>query len=1213
MKTRGGCQRSTKIIGVTAVVCVLFLFLAVQDAQESAEKTSRTRSSVSLSNNSVSLGSDETQKLLTSYGKLPLTFEENVGQTAREVRYLSRGSGYELFLTSQEAVLAVREPGRLRLSPRHRFQTLLALRQARLARQSRQFTAIRLGFDGANPVPQISGTDKAPGRVNYFFGNDPKSWHTDVPVYGRVQYAGIYPGIDLVFYGHQGHLEYDFVVAPGADPKAIRLHVDGARKLQLNSVGDLILSAGQGRVAFQKPVIYQQVNGKRREIAGGYALVSPSRVSFTVGDYDRSEPLILDPILNYSTYLGGSSDDEGSAIAVDANKNVIVAGTTFSTDFPTSTGGFQTSPLAANVNGASAAFVSELDPTGTHLLYSTYLAGSVPFEFAFGVAVDSTGKIYVTGTTVSTNFPTGSVVTGFKPSSPANVNGTSFITKLDPTASGGSSLLYSSYLGGTNGTKLIGDIGQAVAADPVQAGVAYVTGYTDSTAGLVTDAASFPVVGGFQTTLGSANGNAFLSKIDTTVSGTGSLLYSTYLGGNALNFNGTSLVADFGGGVAADTSGNTYIAGVTFSSNLATTANAVQLAFPVGNSSNTAFVARVNTTLAGASSLAYLSYLGGTGPDFGDAIALGPNNVAYVTGKTSSLNFPTTAGAFSTTGHAAGPAFVTLVDTHAPAPVPPATQNSPVYSTFLGGSGGDNAFGIRADATGNAYVGGATSSADFPHTPGALQPAMAAGAAGDGFISKLHPGANGNADLLYSTFFGGSASTGNVDEIEAIAIDSSNDAYVAGQTFSSTGFPIFPNPGAFQASLNGPSDSFVAKLTLNPSMAVTPGSLNFGTQPVGIASAPQSVTLTNNTSDPIPFASSDLAFMGSNSADFASASNTCGASIAAGASCTVSVTFTPSVASAGSATLVITVTITNGGVSSSQSFNVGLNGTGGSAPAVGLSPSSLVFGGQLEGTTSGAKAVTLTNTGNSPLMINSIVASGDFHQENNCPQNPATLGAGAACTIHVTFSPAHAGPRMGALTITDNASDSPQTVPLSGTGWEFNLSAPASVSIKGKKSVQFNVTMTPLGGFDQAVALNCSVVLKKKSSCTVNPDSVTASDGVTPQTAVVTVMGKETLATLPTLPVPPLTWQAIEVVLPQLTVLLALSVLLLTRTRLRTRLGMATAAFVLLFVAGCGYVANQQTRLNSLTANLKNGGGSVTITGTSGGVTKSVTVTLTTK
>jgi Abnormal spindle-like microcephaly-assoc'd, ASPM-SPD-2-Hydin len=356
------------------------------------------------------------------------------------------------------------------------------------------------------------------------------------------------------------------------------------------------------------------------------------------------------------------------------------------------------------------------------------------------------------------------------------------------------------------------------------------------------------------------------------------------------------------------------------------------------------------------------------------------------------------------------------------------------------------------------------------------------------------------------------------------------------------------------------------------------------------------VTLTNNTSDPIPFASSNLAVNGSNAADFASPSNTCGTSIAAGASCTVSVTFTPSVAAAESATLVITVMITDGGLTSSQSFNVSLSGTGSnSAPGVGLAPTSLSFGGQLLTTTSAAQTVTLTNTGTSSLTINSIAASGDFKETNTCGTLPATLAASANCTISVTFAPTAVGARTGTLTITDNAGGSPHTVPLTGTGWDFMLTAQAPVPVKAGQSVNFNVTMTPLGGFNQAVALACSGA-PKKSTCTIVPTSVTASDGVTAQTAVATFSTQALIVPPPATPAPPI---SIRQVVP-LVLALVLLLMLLTVTRLRTRLGMVTAILILLTLAGCGSYNGT-----------KKGPAALTITGTSGGVTKTATVTVT--
>jgi len=382
------------------------------------------------------------------YGKLPLSFEENVGQTAQEVRYVSHGAGYKLFLTPREAVLALSAPVSYDLSPLHRFETLRALQRAIRART---MTTVRMRFEGANPAAQISATDQLLKKSNYFIGSDRQKWHTEVPSYARVKYAGIYPGVDLVFYGNQRRLEYDFIVAPGADPKAIRLNLEGVRKLRINAHGDVVLSVAGGEVVLQRPVVYQMVNGERHEIAAAYGLAKGHQVTFSVPDYDRNEPLILDPVLNYSTYLGGTSGEgfaPGLGIAVDAAGNAFVAGTTTSTDFSTTATGFNPGPLGSNPNGEI--FVTEINPSGTAEVYSTYLAGSTR-EIGAALALDPSGKIYVTGQSSSSDFPTTSNALKQSPNA-SNLNvGTSFIAKIDPTLSGAASLVYSSYIGGTGG------------------------------------------------------------------------------------------------------------------------------------------------------------------------------------------------------------------------------------------------------------------------------------------------------------------------------------------------------------------------------------------------------------------------------------------------------------------------------------------------------------------------------------------------------------------------------------------------------------------------------------------------------------------------------------------------------------------------------------------------------------------------------------------
>jgi hypothetical protein len=851
-------------------------------------------------------------------------FEANMGQTAQEVRFVSHGMGYGLFLTPQEAVIALQQHSMAHnLSPLHRMAYFRALRQAR---QAGRTTVLRMRLEGANSAAEIEGVDRLPGKVNYFIGKNPKDWHTDVPSYARVKYTGIYPGVDLVFYGNQRRLEYDFVVAPGADPKVIQLSLKGAQKLRVNSNGDLIMSVTGGQVALQKPVIYQNLNGGRHEIQGRYVLAVNHRVTFAVADYDRSVPLIIDPVLNYSTYLGGSAAPNGDlavAIAVDSLGDAFVTGTTFSTTFPSSPGGFG----AGNAIDGTA-FVTEINPTGTALLYTTYLGGTGG-DSSFGIALDHSGaganpggNVYITGVTLSTDFPT-TAGNALKPASAGAAVGTSFISKIDPTASGLASLVYSSYLGGTDGTSGNPDIGNAIAADAT--GNAYVTGLTSSSPGSA--AANFPVTAAtaFQATPSdSADGNAFLTRIDTTKSGASSLIYSTYLGGTGANAATLLGFADAGFGVAADSSNNAYIVGDTASTDFPTTANGFQQTSPAGNVTATIFVSKIDTTKSGAASLVYSTYLGGESFDLSSTIALKPNSaVAYATGTTESPvhfpTFPTAApGPFQATGDIGGTAFMSVLDT---------AQNgaaSLTYSTFLGGAQ-STGFGIAVDAAGNGYVAGGTSDTTFPVTPGAFQPKFAAGAPGEGFLSKINPGGNGTADLVYSSFFGGIGNGSSPDDIRAIAVDSQNNAYITGVAFSSAAtFPVFP-PAAFQTTLNGLSDAFIAKLTLIPTLSIVPApgsTIDFGTVQIGTTSAPQTVTLTNNTNASIAFTSAALS--GTNAADYAVTTAGC-SPIAVGTPCVVSITFTPTIVAPPSE--VATLTITDGDSTSPQVFSLTGKGT----------------------------------------------------------------------------------------------------------------------------------------------------------------------------------------------------------------------------------------------------------------------------------------------
>src|SRR5258708_2821587 len=335
------------------------------------------------------------QQVAASYAKLPLGFEANRGQSDPQVKFLARGSGYSLFLTSNEAVLTLKRTSQ---ESKERADNAEAARSRSAPSENTEF--VRMKLVGASAAASESGVDELPGKANYFIGNDPKKWRTNVPTYAKVKYESVYPGVDLIYYGNQQQLEYDFVVAAGADPKAIRLTFGGARKLSLDEQGNLVLESGYGKVCLERPRGYQEAKGERRAIEGHYLLHAGNTVSFAVANYDHRKPLVLDPTLLYSTYLGGSGDEWANVIAVDPAGNAYVVGGTRSINFP-SVNALQPSFGGADVD----AFLAKINVSGSALMYSTYLGGN-HYDSAAGIAVDSSGNAYVTGSTSSTNFPT---------------------------------------------------------------------------------------------------------------------------------------------------------------------------------------------------------------------------------------------------------------------------------------------------------------------------------------------------------------------------------------------------------------------------------------------------------------------------------------------------------------------------------------------------------------------------------------------------------------------------------------------------------------------------------------------------------------------------------------------------------------------------------------------------------------------------------------
>src|SRR5438874_2089015 len=650
------------------------------------------------------------QAFLESYGKLPLSFEANLGQMDPSVKFLSRGSGYNLLLRGDEAVLTLRNAndaaqkskGRrsnVNVSLGSRALDLFHLQAAELdnnfaPREPRSQTpssesqapeVLRMRLVGANRAVKVKGLDELPGKSNYFSGKDPKKWRTNVPTYAKVKYEGVYPGIDLVYYGHQRKFEYDFVVGPGANPKTIGLEIENPNsKIGMDRNGDLVVGLAFGEVRLLKPRVYQPGvpnSGSANSpivIQKAKFVVANNCIGFDIPSYDKTKPLIIDPVLVYSTYLGGSGADWANSIAVDSSGNAYVSGATHSADFPTAN-----ARQPALGGGYEDVFVMKINPAGNAVVYSTYLGGSCN-DHGNAIAVDTSGNAYVTGLTQSLDFPT---TTGAFQTT-CGCNSDAFVTEF---SADGTRLVYSTYLGGS-----AEDQGNSVAVD--LSGSAYVTGATLSS--------DFPTTNGaFDST---SAGGVFVTKLDAA--GTG-LVYSTYLG------NG----GDQGYAIAVDSSANAYVTGQTIFTNFPTTSGASQSTF---GGYYDAFVSKLN---AAGSALVYSTYLGGSDYDIGYGIAVDSFGNAYVLGTTSSGDFPTMHSLKSCAGASGPDVFVSNLN---------ATGNTLLYSTCLGGTDENQGRGIAVDSFGEAYITGFTFAGNFP-----LVNPIATGHGGepdsDAFVAKI--------------------------------------------------------------------------------------------------------------------------------------------------------------------------------------------------------------------------------------------------------------------------------------------------------------------------------------------------------------------------------------------------------------------------------------------------------------------------------------------
>jgi uncharacterized repeat protein (TIGR01451 family) len=900
---------------------------------------------------------DARSHALAVFAGLPLMFEPNQGQANLDpadarVKFVARGSGYSLYLGSEGAILNLRSQTKRKADAEIRVESL----QMKLA--------------GANPNASVSATDPLPGKSNYILGNDPSKWRQGIPQFARVRYENVYPGINLVFYGNQGRLEYDFQVAPGSDPRQAELEFKGAKKVELHD-GALVIKGEGGDVQLDAPRVYQEIAGRQEPVEGSFVLRGANRAGFAIGNYDHSRELVIDPQLTYSTYFGGSGDESHVSIAVDGSFNMYLTGSTTSANLPALAGVYQ-----QTLNGTQNVFIAKIVPTlGSNpsiLTYVTYLGGE-GVDYPVGIAVDGAGNPYVAGTTTSALFPT-TPTTAYQTAPEASTGAACpgftsafchvFVTELNNNALGiATQLLYSSYLSG-NGN----DIASGMTIDA--SGDIFVTGTTTSQE-TSPSADQFPATNlpqklPYQSISRAALGQPqfFVTKVNTNGSRLGSILYSTYFGGGT--FQTTDPIAT-GGSIAVDTNGNMYFTGTT---NYTYTGTSQTTDFPILNpyqpcldipaatqvvnppictgttstSNSDAFVAKINPNAAQGQQLLWSTYFGGTQTETGTGIALdtGAANV-YITGATSSSDI-TTALTFA--------AYQSCIDQPVnPLSGVPCTNSDPqtayptdayvarlsnpttnttgitnvglTYFSYLGGTSDDAGLATAVDVAGGALVTGWTKSADFPVNPAQNSIQSAPNGPQNAFMARLNAVAQvGQTNASWSNPYGGN----NTDEGTSIALDIFQTSYFAGDTTSDQKIPAT----GLQTTIGGGSDAFIAQVGSSSTLSIT-GVLTVGTGSTTIVSAGMPATFTYTVTNGGPDPATGVIVQNNISQSITGIALTFNSATATSGTCSNSVSTSSTVActiptlqagSTATVTFVLTPTATSSGTQP-QSFNGG--------------------------------------------------------------------------------------------------------------------------------------------------------------------------------------------------------------------------------------------------------------------------------------------------
>jgi hypothetical protein len=948
-----------------------------------------------------------------AFARLPMSFEQNQGQANSNVKFLARGNGFGLYLSANEAALAF---------------------------AGRAAFAVQMQLAGANPNAQVSGTQRLPGHSNYFIGNDPSGWHRNVPQFGRVVYREIYSGVDLAFYGNQGRLEYDFDVAPGADPNQIQLDLSGADQLKIAEDGDLVLTMNTRELRFQKPRVYQNSSSGQQSVSGSFILRADNRVSFKLGDYDRTRALVIDPVLSFSSYLGGAGDESCTgatgapfvahcpAISVDAAGNIYVAGTTTST---TTFAGI-TPQVPAIASGPRNVFVSKirLSSSTSTLDFVTYLGGAGT-QYPVGVGVDSGFNIFVAGTTSAGDYPVTS--TAFQ-SPPVTGGNHVFVSELDAT---GSALQYSTYLAGDGA-----DLAASMTVDTLAK--VYVFGTTTST--------NLPATPGALQTSPNAANQFFFAKVDPAAGGPGGLQYLTYIGG-ASPANG----AVTGGAVAVDSNFNVYLAGGTNFIDMPIangytgtkqTGQPVRCGFDVWAArltppaNNTQQYTPSFETYFGDPGASGSSCPAGSGDDIAYGVA-GDGTSTYITGLTTSTNIavPTTTTAFQSTNGGGSDAFVAKLG--APLNTGTSQGNTPLsYFTYLGGGNQDVGLSIVADSLQNARVTGLTKSANFPATANNPLQGSFQGGASDAFVARLvTTGTSSSTNVNTVSFLGGSGT----DIGTSIALDPLLNEYVAGET-SSGNFPK-ANPLPAGAGLSGGPDAFVAEVgpnTAGLSMpAVTPpnstspppGVQNptVSASPIGVGGTVKFTYYIYNTGDPVPgvvFTDTLGANSGTTTATSSGGSlNSCGSANAGQLICSL-----------GTVPTSVITTTTSGGTTTTTI-----------APAANVSVTVTAPTTVLSGPLSLGNSASLSFAGGTTPPVQASVIVNDF-AVSIVPPTASTVIAGGVATFKALVTPTGAG-------FSQSVSLScPSGLPV-GAACTFTNN-PISTMTNGPQSRTFEITTT---------------------------------------------------------------------------------------------------------------------------------------------------------